>query len=62
MAAINADGRGGGHMLPPPESPPKTDVCIDAPYGFLHRTGLIDSGPVRVEELLDVVLDLTTVT
>ena len=38
--------------------PADTDVLIDAEYGFLHRmTGLIDSRPFVVEELLDVILD-----
>jgi hypothetical protein len=38
--------------------PAETDLVVDAEYGFLHRmTGLINSQPYVVEELLDVVLD-----
>ncbi len=38
--------------------PAEVDVLIDTQYGFLHRmTGVIDSHPFVVEELLDVVLD-----
>jgi hypothetical protein len=38
--------------------PAEVDVLIDSEYGFLHRmTGLIDSEPFVVEELLDVAFD-----
>lgn len=38
--------------------PAEVDVVIDAEYGFLHRmTGLTDSQPLVVEELVDVVVD-----
>lgn len=51
---VNRDTRSVIRQRPPAE----VDVLIDAEYGFLHRmTGLIDSQPFVVEELLDVVLD-----
>lgn len=48
------DDRMASRLRPPAE----VEVVIDAEYGFLHRmTGFVDSQPVIVGELVDIVVD-----